>query len=52
MWFGMLHLMKRMSGRDHPPTEPGELTPARKAVAAITLALFALLFMPTPWSVY
>jgi hypothetical protein len=52
MWFGMLHLMKRLGGRDHPPTEPGELTPGRKAIAVLSLAFFVLLFMPTPWSQY
>lgn len=52
MWFGLLHLMKRIGGRDHPPTEAGELTPGRKVIAVLTLALFFLLFMPTPWSVY
>src|SRR5262245_41939893 len=27
MWFGLLHLVRRASGGDHPPTEPGELSP-------------------------
>ena len=52
MWFGLLFLMGRMSGKDHPPTEPGELTPGRKAIAVLCLALFVLLFMPTPMSTY
>ena len=33
MWFGLLTCMKRIGGRDHPPTEPGELTRGRKAIA-------------------
>jgi membrane-associated protease RseP (regulator of RpoE activity) len=52
MWFGLLHLMKRVSGRDHPPTEPGPLAPWRRGVALLSLGLFILLFMPTPWSAY
>jgi membrane-associated protease RseP (regulator of RpoE activity) len=52
VWFGLLHLVKRISGEDHPPTEPGELSPARRAVAVLSLVLFVLLFMPTPWSTH
>jgi membrane-associated protease RseP (regulator of RpoE activity) len=52
MWFGVLHLLRRMTGGYHPPTEGGELTPARRAVAILSLVLFALLFMPTPMSSY
>ncbi len=52
MWFGLLHLIARASGRNHPPTDPGELSPGRKVVAVVTLILFVLLFMPTPWAVY
>ena len=52
MWFGMLHLMARASGTDHPPTEPGELDGPRRVIAVATLILFVALFMPTPWSVY
>jgi membrane-associated protease RseP (regulator of RpoE activity) len=33
---------------DHPPTAPNGLGAGRTVVAAVTLALFALLFMPTP----
>jgi membrane-associated protease RseP (regulator of RpoE activity) len=51
-WFGLLILMRRMGGRDHPPTEPGELSPARRVVAVLTLILFVLLFMPTPMATY
>jgi membrane-associated protease RseP (regulator of RpoE activity) len=52
VWFGLLHLVKRVGGRDHPPTEPGELSPARKGVAIVSLVFFILLFMPTPWAAH
>lgn len=49
VWFGMLTLMARVSGPDHPPTDPGEeLGPARTAIAVLCLVLFVLLFMPAP----
>ncbi|MBX3225253.1 MAG: site-2 protease family protein, partial [Labilithrix sp.] len=35
---------------DHPPTGSEPLGPGRAAVAILTLALFALLFMPEPFS--
>jgi membrane-associated protease RseP (regulator of RpoE activity) len=46
-WFGLVHVLKRLAGPDHPPTDPGELSPVRTAVAVFSLALFVLLFMPT-----
>jgi membrane-associated protease RseP (regulator of RpoE activity) len=52
MWFGLLHLLMRVGGRDHPPTEPGELSPRRRLVASVSLLFFVLLFMPTPWATY
>jgi len=52
MWFGLLHLLARFGGREHPPTDPGQLSSGRKVIAVITLVLFFLLFMPTPWAVY
>jgi membrane-associated protease RseP (regulator of RpoE activity) len=53
MWFIALGVISRISGgARHPPTEPGELSPARRIVAAVTLAFFVLLFMPTPWATY
>jgi membrane-associated protease RseP (regulator of RpoE activity) len=51
-WFVVLTLLERMSGGGHPPTEAGELSPARRIVAIGTLVLFVLLFMPTPMMSY
>ena len=48
LWFVLLHVFRRLSGGQHPPTEPGELTVGRKAIGALCLVLFVLLFMPTP----
>jgi len=52
IWFGLLWVLRRMGGAEHPPTEAGELSPARKAFAWATLALFVLLFMPIPFSAH
>jgi membrane-associated protease RseP (regulator of RpoE activity) len=53
VWFLVLGLLGRVSGgSDHPPVEAGALSPRRKIVAWITLALFVLLFMPTPLAQY
>lgn len=50
-WFGILGLLTRFSGgADHPPCERGELSPWRRGVAWFSLALFVVLFMPTPLS--
>lgn len=46
-WAAVLVLLVRMSGREHPPTGPEPLSRGRKAIAIGTLALFALLFMPS-----
>lgn len=51
-WFGVVYVMLRVGGREHPPTEPGELSPARKAVAVVTLIFFVLQLMPTPFGTY
>jgi membrane-associated protease RseP (regulator of RpoE activity) len=51
-WFVVLTVLERTSGGGHPPTEPGELSPGRRAVAIATLLLFVLLFMPTPMMTY
>ena len=34
---------------DHPPTGAAPLDMGRKVIAVVTLAMFALLFMPTPF---
>jgi membrane-associated protease RseP (regulator of RpoE activity) len=52
VWYVLIGVIMRVSGRDHPPTEPGELSPVRKGLAVLSLVLFVLLFMPTPWSSY
>ncbi|HTQ07691.1 MAG TPA: site-2 protease family protein [Polyangiaceae bacterium] len=49
-WFVLLGVLARFSGRDHPPVEPGALSGWRKAIAWLTLAVFVVLFMPTPLS--
>jgi membrane-associated protease RseP (regulator of RpoE activity) len=51
VWFVLLHVLARLGGKNHPPTDPGELSPGRKVIAVITLVLFLLLFMPTPLAV-
>ena len=52
VWFGLLSLLGRMMGHDHPPCETGELSRLRRRVAIGCLALFVLLFMPTPLANY
>ncbi|HEX4474035.1 MAG TPA: site-2 protease family protein [Polyangiaceae bacterium] len=53
MWFIVLGIIGRASGgSEHPPTEPGVLSPGRRVVAAVTLIFFVLLFMPTPLANY
>ena len=52
VWYVVLKLIMRSGGSDHPPTEPGELSPVRKGVALFSLVLFVLLFMPTPMAQY
>jgi membrane-associated protease RseP (regulator of RpoE activity) len=52
VWFVLLALMRRASGINHPPTDPSELSPVRRWIAALCLALFVLLFMPTPFATY
>jgi membrane-associated protease RseP (regulator of RpoE activity) len=51
-WYGLLHVLKRAGGRDHPPTEPGELSLPRRLIAIATLLLFVALFMPAPMTEY
>lgn len=46
VWWFVLSLLARFTGDAHPPTEPSELSPRRRALAWFTLLLFGLLFMP------
>lgn len=46
LWFALLRLMVKRTGLEHPPTDPGTLSARRRLVAALTLGLFPLLFMP------
>ena len=52
VWYGLLGLLGRTMGQDHPPVEPAPLSPTRRRVAMACLALFVLLFMPTPLANY
>jgi membrane-associated protease RseP (regulator of RpoE activity) len=52
LWFGILTLIRRFGGKDHPPTDDGlVLDGPRKGVAVLCLVLFVLLFMPSPFTV-
>jgi len=48
VWFVVLGVLERFSGKGHPPCEPGELSRTRKAIGWLCVALFIGLFMPTP----
>ena len=50
-WALVTRVVLRLSGDEHPPAGDDPLTPARKAIALLCLALFALLFMPLPMRV-
>jgi membrane-associated protease RseP (regulator of RpoE activity) len=52
IWYGITAVMTRFSGSDHPPFEDEPLGVGRQATAVLCLALFVLLFLPTPLSVY
>jgi membrane-associated protease RseP (regulator of RpoE activity) len=53
MWYVVLGVIARFSGgSEHPPTEPGDLSPGRRVVGIVTLVFFVLLFMPTPLTFY
>jgi membrane-associated protease RseP (regulator of RpoE activity) len=52
VWFALLYVLRRVSGGNHPPTEPGPLSPGRRVVAVVCLLLFVVLFMPTPMRAY
>lgn len=52
IWYLVILVIMRLGGANHPPTEPGPLSPVRKGLAVLSLVLFVLLFMPTPMSAY
>lgn len=47
VWAFVLWLLTRATGPNHPPTDDAHLSPRRRVVGWLTLALFALLFMPS-----
>jgi membrane-associated protease RseP (regulator of RpoE activity) len=47
LWATVLTVMARLAKGEHPPVDAGRLTPARRGLAWLTLAIFLLLFMPT-----
>ncbi|HEX6273402.1 MAG TPA: site-2 protease family protein, partial [Polyangiaceae bacterium] len=52
VWYGLLWLLTYLGGREHPPFEPGPLSPGRRVIAWLCLILFVLIFMPTPLAQY
>jgi membrane-associated protease RseP (regulator of RpoE activity) len=46
VWWAVLAFMARGASDEHPPTDPGPLSPFRRRLAWLTLGLFVLLFMP------
>lgn len=52
MWWGLIAAIGRFAvgSSEHPPTEEGELTSGRRAIAWGMLITFVLLFMPIPFS--
>ncbi|HWA77520.1 MAG TPA: site-2 protease family protein [Polyangiaceae bacterium] len=53
VWFFVLGVIGQVAGGpDHPPFEPGPLSPLRRVLAWVCLGLFVLLFMPTPLAQY
>lgn len=52
VWFGILTMIRRYGGAEHPPTDEGlSLDPFRRGIALLCLVLFVLLFMPAPFTV-
>jgi len=51
-WFVITAILGGLFGHEHPPFEPGPLSPSRRAVGWLCLALLVLLFMPTPFARY
>jgi membrane-associated protease RseP (regulator of RpoE activity) len=50
--FGLLSVMKRFAGNNHPPVDDLAFGPSRRALGVVSLILFVLLFMPTPLEVF
>lgn len=49
VWAGMLLVMRAMSGGEyHPPVGDEPLTPGRRKVVFLTIAIFVLIFTPVP----
>jgi membrane-associated protease RseP (regulator of RpoE activity) len=49
VWFVLLLLMRRFSGKDHPPVDPGpKLSWPRTIVGVACMVMFVLIFMPVP----
>jgi membrane-associated protease RseP (regulator of RpoE activity) len=52
IWLGIIVVVRWRSGGTHPPVDDASLDPRRYWVAIATLALFVLLFMPSPFVQY
>jgi membrane-associated protease RseP (regulator of RpoE activity) len=52
LWFLLLGFLRRQTGVNHPPTDDDVLPIGRRVGAWACLALFLLLFMPTPFALY
>lgn len=48
VWFVLLHIMRHLSGKQHPPVDPGPLSTPRKIAGVVCMILFVLIFMPVP----
>jgi hypothetical protein len=49
IWYGMLGLLRRLSGGiDHPPVDDRPLPPSRARLFWTVVASFVLIFMPVP----
>jgi len=48
----LLRVLRRVAGTAHPPVDDATLSTSRRVVGIVTLALFVLLFMPSPWVVF
>lgn len=48
VWFVLLVVLRRFSGKEHPPTDSEPLGAARTLAAITCVLLFVVLFMPAP----